>query len=103
MSVNFRDFQSQMHGGGGGLFAQGLKAHTMIGLVVTAECYGHKESKVLCPIQSPTVAFVHLSFVLRIAKYCTLPVSLEYTLCALPKFADQEPFDRFKSLGNSLP
>ena len=97
-----------MHGGGGGLFARGLKAHTMIGLVVTAECYGHKESKVLCSISLgraayPTVAFVHLSFVLHIAKYCTLPVSLEYTLCALPKFADQGPFDRFKSLGNNLP
>ena len=51
----------------------------------------------------PTVAFVHLSFLLRIAKYSTLPVSLEYTLCALPKFADQGPFDRFKSLRNNLP
>ena len=103
MSVNSRVFQSQMHDGGGGLFAQGLKAHTMIGLVVTAECYGHKESKVLCSISYPTVAFVHLSFVLHIPKYRTLPVSLEYTLCALPKFADQGPFDRFKSLGNNLP
>ena len=28
MSVNSRVFQSQMHGGRGGLFAQGLKAHT---------------------------------------------------------------------------
>jgi hypothetical protein len=82
-----------MHGGGGGLFAQGLKAHTMIGLVVTAERYGRKESRVVCSISYPTVAFVHLSFVLRIAKHCTLPVSLEYTLCALPKFADQGPFD----------
>ena len=108
MSVNSRVFQSQMHDGGGGLFAQGLKAHTMIGLVVTAECYGHKESKVSCSISwgraaYPTVAFVHLSFVLHIAKYRTLPVSLEYTLCALSKFADQGPFDRFKSLGNNLP
>ena len=97
-----------MQGGGGGLFAQGLKAHTMIGLAVTSECYGHKESKVLCSISwgraaYPTVAFVHLSFVLHIAKYRTLPVSLEYTLCALSKFADQGPFDRFKSLGNNLP
>ena len=97
-----------MRGGGGGLFAQGLKAHTMIGLVVTAECYGHKESKVLCSISwgraaYPTVAFVHLSFVLHTTKYRTLPVSLEYTLCALPKFADRGPFDQFKSLGNNLP
>ena len=60
MSANFRGFQSQMHGGGGGLFAQGLKAHTMIGLVVTAEYYGHKESKVSCSISYPTVASVHL-------------------------------------------
>ena len=51
----------------------------------------------------PTVAFVHLSLVLRIAKYRTLPVSLEHMLCALPKFADQGPFDRLKSLGNNLP
>ena len=92
-----------MHGGGEGLFAQGLKAHTMIGLVATAKCYGHKESKALCSISCPTVAFVHPSFELRIAKYSTLPLSLEYTLCALPKFADQGPFDRFKSLGKNLP
>ena len=108
MSVNSRGFQSQMHDGGGGLFTQGLKEHTIIGLVVTAECYGHKESKVLCLVSwgraaYPTVSFVHLSSVLHIAKYRTLPVSLEYTLCALSKFADQGPFDRFKSLGNNLP
>ena len=107
MPVNFRGFQSKIHGGGESLFAQDLKAHTMIGLVVAAGCYGHKESKVLCSISwgrapYPTVAFVHLSFVLHIAKYRTLPVSFEYTLCALPKFADQGPFDRFKSLGNNL-
>ena len=82
-----------MHGGGGWLLAQGLKAHTMIGLVVTAECYGRKESRVVYSISYPTVAFVHLGFVLCIAKYSTLSVGLEYTLCALPKFADQEPFD----------
>ena len=64
-----------------------------IGLVVTAECYGHKESKVLCSISYPAVVFVHLSFVLRIAKYSALSVNLEYTLYALPKFADQGPFD----------
>ena len=93
MSVNFRGFQNKMHGGGEGLFAQGLKAHTMIGLVVTPGCYGHKESKASCSISYPTVAFVHLSFVLRIAKYSTLSVSLEYTLYALPKFIDQGPFD----------
>ena len=108
MSVNSRVFQSQMHGGGGGLFAQGLKAHTMIGLVTTAEYYGQKESKVLCSFSwgraaYPTVAFVHLSFVLHIVKYRSLPISLEYTLCALPRFVDQGPFDRFKSLGNNLP
>ena len=90
-----------MHVDGGGLFAQGLKAHTMIGLVVTAECYGHKESKVLCPISYPMVAFVHLSFVLRIAKYRTLPVSLEYTLCALPKFADQGPLTDSRAWGTT--
>ena len=33
-----------MRGGGDGLFAQGLKAHTMIGLVATAERYGSKSS-----------------------------------------------------------
>ena len=82
-----------MHGGGGGLFAQGLKAYTKIDQVVTAECHGHKESNALCSILYPTVTFVHLSLVLCIAKYSTLPVSLEYMLCALPKFADQGPFD----------
>ena len=121
-----------MHGGGGGLLAQGLKAHTMIGLVVTAVCYGRKESRVVYSISYPTVAFVHLGFVLciaeyriiclqsecgivtvpsgwvtsplwlsdcsrsgfhRIIRYSTLSVGLEYTLCALPKFADQGPFD----------
>ena len=55
------------------------------------------------PGRIPMVALVHLSFVLHVVKYRTLPVSLEYTLCALPKFADQGPFDRFKSLGNNLP
>ena len=69
-----------MHGGGGGLLAQGLKAHIMIGLVVTAECYGRKESRVVYSISYPTVAFVHLGFVLCIAKYSTLSVGLEYTL-----------------------
>lgn len=29
-----------MHGGGSGLFAQGLKAHTVIGQVAAAERYG---------------------------------------------------------------
>ena len=91
-----------MHGGGEGLFAQGLKEHTMIGQVTTAERYGLKESKALCSISCPTVAFVHLSFELRIAKYSTLSLSLECMLCALPKFADQGPFDRFKSLGKNL-
>ena len=80
-----------MRGGGGGLFAQVLKAHTLIGLVVTAERYARKGSRVVCSIPYPMVAFVHLSFVLRIAKHSTLPVSLEYTLCALQKFADQGP------------
>ena len=75
----------------------------MIGLVVLAGCYGRKESRVVCSISYPTVAFVHLSLVLRIAKYSTLSVSLEYTLYALPKFIDQGPFDWFKSLGNNLP
>ena len=75
----------------------------MIDLVVPARCYGRKESTVLCSISYPTVAFVHLSLVLRIAKYSALSVSLEYTLCALPKFTYQGSFDRFKSLGNNLP
>ena len=59
----------------------------------TAERYGQKESRVLCSISYPTVAFLHLSFVLRIVKHSALPVSLEYTLHALPIFADQGPFD----------
>ena len=47
-----------MHDGGDGLFAQDLKAHTVIGLVVTAELYGRKESGVVCSILYPMVAFV---------------------------------------------
>lgn len=35
---------------GGGLFAQGLSAHTMVGPVATAERYGHRGSRVLCSI-----------------------------------------------------
>ena len=91
-----------MLGGGEGLFAQNLKAHTMIDLVVTTKYYGHK-NKTLCSISYLTVGFVHLSFVLRIAEYSILPVFLEYTLRALPKFAVQAPFDRSKNLGNNLP
>ena len=57
--------------------AHGLKADTMIGLVVTAERYGNKEGRIVCSIPHPTVAFIHLSFVLHIVKHNTLPVSLE--------------------------
>ena len=77
-----------MHGGGGEIFAQGLKAHTMIGLVATAERYGRRESRAVNLICYTMVAFVRLSFALRIAKHCTLPLSPEYTLCALQKFVD---------------
>ena len=35
-----------MHGGESGLLARGLKTHNMVGLVVTAERYGRKESRV---------------------------------------------------------
>ena len=31
-----------MHGAGGGLYVQGLKAHTTIGVVFTAERYGRR-------------------------------------------------------------
>ena len=74
-----------MHGGGGGLFAQGLKAHTMIGLVATAERYGHKESRVVCSISYPTVAFVHLNFVLRIAKHNIPLQALSIHVVCAPK------------------
>ena len=80
-----------MRGGGGGLFAQDLKAHAMIGLVATTERFGRRESRVVCSISYPAVAFVHLSFVSRIAKHCTLPVSLGCTLCALPKLRIGDP------------
>ena len=89
MSVNIRGIQSEMHGGGGGLFAQGLKAHTMIGLVVTAECHGREEGGVVYFISCPTAAFVQLGIFFRIAKYSTPSAGLEYTLRALPEFADQ--------------
>ena len=84
-----------MHGGGGGLLAQGLKANTLICLVVTAKCYGRKKSRVVYSISFSTVTFLNLGFVLCIAKYMyrTLSVGLEYTLCALPKFADPGPLD----------
>ena len=65
----------------------------MIGLVVPAGCYGRKESRAVCSISYSMVAFVHLSLVLRIAKYSILSVSFEYTLYVLPKFTDQGPFD----------
>ena len=64
----------------------------MIGLVVLLGAM-RKESRVICSISYPTVAFVHPRLVLCIAKYSTLSVSLEYTLYALPKFTDQGPFD----------
>ena len=53
-----------MHGGGGGLFAQGLKAHIMIGLVVTAEL---RESSVANSIWYTMVVsgqFAQMNFVL---------------------------------------
>ena len=59
----------------------------MIGLVATAECYGHKESIVYC-VSPNTAPYLY---------------ALSYTLCGLSKFADQGSFDRSKSLGNNLP
>ena len=47
-----------MHGGGGGLFAQGLKSHTMIGLVFTGERHGRRESRAVNPIWYTAVACV---------------------------------------------
>ena len=37
----------------GGLLARDLKAHTVIGLVVTAENYGRGESRVVCSMSYP--------------------------------------------------
>ena len=74
-----------MRCGGGSPSAQGLKAHSMIGLMVTAE-----QGEQSCMFNFvPDGGFCTPEFILTIAKHRTLTVSLEYTLCTPPKLADQ--------------
>ena len=48
------------------------------------------------------VTLVHLLLVCFVTKHCSLSVGLEYSLCPLPKLADERPFNVFQSLRNNF-